>query len=162
MGLRADPGWRVGIVYAAYYPQEVSKMVRAAVATLKAAGVRSRNITLHGAPGSFEVPFLGSVLARMGSVDALIGLGIVVQGETHHADLVAREAARGIMDVQLTYGIPFAFEILAVADIAQARVRACARGPENKGAEAARATLASLDALRRIRSDALVGRRRAA
>jgi 6,7-dimethyl-8-ribityllumazine synthase len=71
-------------------------------------------------------------------VDALIGLGIIVQGETKHADLLAAESTRGLMDVQLQYKLPFAFEILWVDDIAHARARS------EKGAEAAIAVLHSL------------------
>ena len=75
----------------------------------------------------------------------MIGLGIIVEGETHHGALLAAETARGIMDTQLRFSIPFAFEILYVKSLEQARKRA------DKGAEAAYSALHSLAELHRIR-----------
>ena len=123
-------------------------MTTAAQDTLLHAGVRAENISVHMVPGSFEIPLIGAALAKSGGVDALIGLGIIVEGETQHARLLAEQAARGIMDVQLTYHMPFAFEILYVKDMAQARERAS--GLQNKGTEAAHAVLHSLVKLHTI------------
>lgn len=147
----ADPSWRVGIVYSSFYTEEVESMVRAARETLQKAGMSPVRITEHPTAGSFEVPLIGKALADARSVDALIGLGIIVEGETHHADLLAQSAARGVMDVQVASGIPFAFDILYVDTLEQARARAT--GPHNKGEEAAYAVLHSLAELKRIRSE---------
>ena len=125
----------------------MEQLIGSARKTLEAAGIPAHNISVHRAAGSFEVPLIGQELADTGSVDALIGLGIIVEGETHHAALLAEQATRGMMDVQLEYGIPFAFEILYVDDIAQAQERV------NKGEEAAYAVLHSLAELKRIRGD---------
>ena len=114
------------------------------------AGVPSKNIRAIPVPGSFEIPLLGAVLAQEKKADALIGLGIIVEGETHHADLLARETARGIMDVQVQYAIPFAFEVLYVKKLSQAKIRST--GAENKGEEAARAVLHSLAQIKKLRS----------
>ncbi|TSC79945.1 MAG: 6,7-dimethyl-8-ribityllumazine synthase [Candidatus Peregrinibacteria bacterium Gr01-1014_25] len=146
----ADPAWRIGIVYATYYKEEIAGLVDAATATLREAGVLEANVTLHPAPGSFEVPLIGRALADAKAVDALIGFGIIVQGETKHADLLATESARGIMDVQMRFGLPFAFEILHVHHLDQARERSV--GPGSKGREAAYAVLHSLKELQRIRT----------
>jgi 6,7-dimethyl-8-ribityllumazine synthase len=50
--------------------------------------------------------------------------------------------------VQLTYHIPFAFEVLYVKNLKQAQARAGAKG--NKGEEAAKAVLHALASLRNI------------
>lgn len=139
----ANPEWKIGIVHSMFYPEEMEKLVASAKDTLIEAGVSEENISIHQAAGSFEVPLIGSTLAKSKKVDALIGLGIIVQGETHHADLIAAEAARGIMEVQLQYAIPFAFEIIYVDDIETARRRL------EKGREAA---LTSLHSLAKVRS----------
>lgn len=139
---KADPRWRIGIVHSSYYKEDVSKLVDGAVATLKEAGVAAENIQLHPVPGCFEIPLIGSALAEAKKVDGLLGLGIIVEGETHHARLVAQDAARGMMDVQVRYQTPFAFEVLYVKDLKDAQVRSS--GPANKGREAARAVLLSL------------------
>ncbi len=112
-----------------------------AVQELLKNGIQESNITLCEVPGSFEIPLIGRNLAEKKSVDALIALGVIVQGETHHAKLIATESARGIMDIQLRYGIPFAMEILFVEDLALARDRT------DKGVVAARTVLQSLSVI---------------
>jgi 6,7-dimethyl-8-ribityllumazine synthase len=62
---------------------------------------------------------------------------------------VAREAASGLAAVSRETGVPVAFGVLTVRREAQARKRS-APGPENKGAEAARAAVATVLALRAI------------
>ena len=140
------PEWRIGIVYSSYYPEEVKELIDGAKKTLKAMGIEAGNISLHPAPGAFEVPLIGAALAKEKRVDALIGLGIIVEGETHHAGLIASEVSRGIMDVQIKYDTPFAFEILYVDSLDQAKERL------DKGKEAAFASLHSLAQLKVIQS----------
>lgn len=147
---KADPSWRIGIVHSLFYGDLTGHMVEEAKAALMEAGIPADNIEVHGCPGSFEIPLIGSELAESGTVDGLLALGIVVQGETHHARLVAEQAARGVMDVQLRSGMPFAFEILFVNDLATAKARVTAR--PGKGRAAAIATLQSLSKLQAIRA----------
>lgn len=142
-----DPSWRIGIVASSFYKKEIDALTQGARHLLEESGVQSENITEYPVPGSFEVPLIGAALAEAGKVDALIGFGIIVEGETHHAQLLAEQAARGIMDVQLKYQIPFAFEVLYVESIQQAQERSVF-----KGKEAARAVLYSLAQLRTIQS----------
>ena len=142
-----DPCWKIGVVRSSFYKEEMEEMTQIAKEALTAAGILASNVSVHDAAGSFEVPLVGRMLAHEKTVDALIGLGIIVEGDTHHARLLADAAARGMMDVQLRYGMPFAFEILYVDDIALARERL------EKGKEAAYAALHSLVELKRIRSE---------
>jgi 6,7-dimethyl-8-ribityllumazine synthase len=143
-----DPSWHIGIVASSYYKEEIDALVAGAKEILSEAGIPESNIRLYSAPGSFELPLIGSAAAAADEVDALIAFGIIVEGETHHARLLAEQTARGIMDVQLTFGIPFAFEVLYVNDLAQARERT--KGEGNKGREAALAVLHSLAQLAEI------------
>jgi len=147
---KIDPSWRIGIVHSSYYKEEVYVMVKSAKSELLSAGIKEENITLHPTAGSFEIPLIGSVLAKNNNVDALIGFGIIVEGETHHAHLVAENVARGIMDIQLETGIPFAFEVLYVHTLLQAQERV--QGEENRGKEAANAVISSLAQLHTMRS----------
>ena len=147
---KINPAWRIGIVHAEWHAEEVKGLLEGAQATLLTAGISASHISLHPAAGSFEIPLIGNALATEKKVDALIGFGIIVEGETHHAQLLVRAVAQGIMDVQLKHGIPFAFEVLYVQDIEQARARSHPK--DGKGAEAAYAALHSLAELHRIRS----------
>ena len=96
-----DPSWRIGIVASSYYKEEIDALVAGAIDTFRKGGIPPENIQRFDAPGSFEIPLLGAALAAEKKVDALIGLGIIVEGETEHARLLAENVARGIMDVQL-------------------------------------------------------------
>lgn len=145
-----NPGWRIGLVCSSYYKEEIEKLVDGARQILEQAGIPPSHISLHWVPGSFEIPLIGAALAKADAVDALIGLGIIVEGQTEHARLLAEHVARGIMDTQLRFVIPFAFEVLYVKDLKQARERS--QGEANKGAEAALAVLHSLAELSRIHS----------
>jgi 6,7-dimethyl-8-ribityllumazine synthase len=136
--IKADPSWRIGIVYSSFYQEIISVMREGAVQELLKSGIQESYITQYEVPGSFEIPLVGRNLAAKKSVDALIALGVVVQGQTHHAELIAEQSARGIMDVQLQYGIPFAMEILFVDDLETARDRT------DKGVVAAKTVLHTL------------------
>ncbi len=125
-------------------------MVEAAKTTLIKEGISEANITLHPVLGSFEIPLIGAVLAEAGQVDALIGLGVVLQGETPHAQYIVGEVTRAIMDIQLKYKTPFAFEILHVDSLEQAKARVTGEG--SAGEEAAQAVLHSLAELKRLQS----------
>ncbi|MDD4319041.1 MAG: 6,7-dimethyl-8-ribityllumazine synthase [Candidatus Peribacteraceae bacterium] len=141
-----NTGWRVGIIHASYYKEEIEALVAGAERALLAHGLLRSHVKRYPVYGSFEIPLVGAALAREKQVDALIGIGIIVEGETHHARLLAEQATRGMMDVQLQYGVPFAFEVLYVDDIAHVRTRL------DKGEEAALAVLQSLASLERIRA----------
>jgi 6,7-dimethyl-8-ribityllumazine synthase len=72
-----------------------------------------------------------------------VALGVVVRGETPHFEFVARECARGIMDVQLATGTPIGFGVLTTENLAQAQERADPKGG-NKGYTAALAAVSLL------------------
>ncbi|MDO8468205.1 MAG: 6,7-dimethyl-8-ribityllumazine synthase [Candidatus Peribacter sp.] len=135
---RISSGSRIGIVHSRYHPEIVAKLIEGAQKVFQEAGIAQGNVRTYAAPGSFEIPLIGSALIAAKEVDALIALGVIVEGETHHAALIAGEAARAIMDLQVRHRIPFAFEILYVRNLAQAQART------NRGEEAARAVLHAL------------------
>lgn len=72
-------------------------------------------------PGAFEIPLAAKWLAP--KVDAVIGLGAVIRGDTPHFDFVAGECASGLMRVQLDTGRPCVFGVLTTNNIAQAELR---------------------------------------
>ncbi len=145
---KVDTGWRIGIVRSVWHPECVDAMVAGAKAELQKLGVPKENIFVVEAPGSFEVPLLCQWAIRERKADAVIAFGVVVQGETHHARLVAEQAAAGIMKVQLETGAPVAFEILFVDKIEHAQARS--GGEHGKGPLAARTVLTTLAKLKHL------------
>ena len=106
-------------------------------------------------PGAFELPLVARTAALTGRYDAIVALGAVIKGETDHYEHIARESARGIMEVALTTGVPVGFGVLTVIEPAHAVARS---GPNrhNKGREAAAAAGETALVLRKITAAAAV------
>ena len=113
--------------------------------TLVAAGIKPENIRVIDAPGSYELPLLCKS-ALLAGADGCIAFGIIAQGATHHARLVAEQSAAGCMQVQLELMKPIIFEVLFVDDIEDAKARAV--GKNAKGPLAATTLLTSLARLK--------------
>jgi len=97
--------------------------------------------TVVRVPGAFELP-LAAKWAAEDEVDAIIALGVVIQGETPHFDYVCEAATNGLTQVQLEYGIPIGFGLLTVDNLQQALDRAgLPESKEDKGAEAVEAAI---------------------
>src|SRR2546425_1139391 len=87
-------------------------------------------------------------LAEKGGHDAIVCLGCVIRGKTFHFQVVAMQAAMGVMQVQLDTGVPITFGVLTTDDKDQALARS---GPKNnKGADAAEAAIEMANLLREI------------
>ena len=111
--------------------------------SFQAAGVAVEVITV---PGALEIPVAAEIAIAASEeggepVDAVVGLGVVIRGETYHFEIVAGESSRAIMDLTVHEGFALGNGILTVEDEEQAIVRADpAQG--DKGGDAARAALA--------------------
>jgi 6,7-dimethyl-8-ribityllumazine synthase len=92
-------------------------------------------------PGAFELPFAAQSVISSGTVDALVVLGAVIRGETTHYELVSEGCATGIMQVQISTGIPIGMGVLTVEDDAQALARSEPAGGHNVGEEATSAAI---------------------
>lgn len=90
------------------------------------------------APGSFEIPLITKLLAERDEFDAILALGIILQGETKHADLIAGSITNALQQIAIDHRVPVVHEVLLVANEAQARAR-CLEPELNRGREAARA-----------------------
>ncbi len=107
-------------------------------------------ITQYDVPGSFEIPLVVQEIAARGDVDAIIALGVIIQGETGHAGLIAQVVTDALQRLALHYKVPIINEVLLVADEGQARAR-CLEPDLNRGVEAARAALGISHVLQEMR-----------
>jgi 6,7-dimethyl-8-ribityllumazine synthase len=105
-----------------------------------AQGVFEGEADVFDVPGAFELPMAAKMLAQTGRYDGIACLGAVIRGETDHYEYVCSEAARGIMEVQLSTGVPCAFGVLTVENMDQALART-GGGKRDQGAHAAEAVL---------------------
>ena len=102
---------------------------------------RATDVTIWRVPGAFELPLAAQRAADQGA-QAIIALGVVIQGETPHFDYVCSAATDGLTRVQLDTKVPIGFGLLTVNTEAQALARAGLEGSkEDKGSEAVQAAL---------------------
>jgi 6,7-dimethyl-8-ribityllumazine synthase len=143
-------GLRVAIVRARFNAPVTDGLLAGAQEALAEMGASARDVVVVDVPGAFELPVAARAAARSGRFDAVVALGAVIRGETDHYEHIAREAASGLARVAVRTGVPVGFGVLTVEREEQALARAAA-GPENKGAEAARAAVATVHAVRALR-----------
>jgi 6,7-dimethyl-8-ribityllumazine synthase len=141
-------GLRVAVLRARFNAHVVDGLLGGAQSALRELGVAE--LALIDVPGAFELPLAAKAAGSTGRFDAIVALGAVIRGDTDHYEHVAREAAAGLQRAALDTGVPVAFGVLTVAQEEQALQRS-RPGPENKGAEAARAAVAMAVALRALR-----------
>jgi len=143
-------GLRLAILRSLFNRTISDGLVDGARQALAEMGGAAGRVTVFDVPGAFELPVAARAAALSGRFDAVIALGAVVRGETDHYEHVSREAAAGLAAVARETGVPVAFGVLTVREAAQAEARS-RPGPQNKGAEAARAAVLlarTLDAIR--------------
>lgn len=139
-------GKKFAIVAATFYADLAAWLEDGARRGLRDCGVAAEAITLVTVPGCFELPVAARRLIRGGDFDGIVALGVVVRGETPHFDFVAGECARGIMEVQVSTGVPIGFGVLTTETLAQAEERADPkRGDKGYDAALAAATVALIE-----------------
>ena len=124
------------------------RLLEACLKELSRIGVARSHITVAWVPGSFELPVTALAFAKKKSVHAVICLGCVIRGDTYHFELVADNAARGIMEASLATGKPVIFGVLTTDNLKQAKLRSEPKG-DNKGRDAAQAAVAMVSLLSR-------------
>lgn len=146
---RSQPCGPVAIVASRYNARYVDSMVRAAQRVLRAA--RVPRIDIIRVPGAFEIPVVAARLASgaAGEFAAVICLGVILRGETSHADHIGRAVTHALVELQIRHGVPIIHEVLLLENAAQARVR-CLSPEHNRGVEAARTALAMATVLRSL------------
>jgi 6,7-dimethyl-8-ribityllumazine synthase len=133
---------RVALCVATFYEQLAASLEEGARDALSDAGVG--DVDRYEVPGAFELPLIAKYAAESGKYGAIICLGAVIRGDTDHYKYVSGEAARGIQDVQLSYGIPCGFGVLTVDTVDQARARVKGGAKRDSGRHAVEAALAAL------------------
>ena len=146
-------GLRVILLRSTYNATVVDGLVAGARDALHAMGARDEDVTIADVPGAFELPLAAQAAATSGRFDVVVALGAVIRGETDHYEHIAREAASGLAAVARASRIPVGFGVLTVSEQSQARARS-RPGAANKGAEAARAAVATARLLDWLRGPA--------
>ncbi len=139
------------IVASQYNPKLVQGLVDHAATELMRL-VPSAKLILHQVPGAFEIPLVVQELATReeNEIDAILALGVIIQGDTAHADLLASSVTHALQQIMLANRIPIIHEVLSCKDEAQARIR-CLDEPQNRGTEAAHAAVSIASLVAQLR-----------
>ena len=141
-------GTRVTIVASRYNARYVNSMLRAAKTELAKARVAVEVVRV---PGAFEIPAVASALARrlVKPVDAILCLGVILRGETTHAENIGQAVTGALAQLQLEHSLPVIHEVLLLENMQQARER-CLDARHNRGIEAARTAVEMTRVMRRV------------
>jgi 6,7-dimethyl-8-ribityllumazine synthase len=144
-------GARILIVEAGFYEDIAAALRVGAMQALDHAGAKVDCITV---PGSLEIPAAIAIAVdaaqkRRRPYDGVVALGCVIRGETLHFEIVSNLSARGLMDLAVTRRLPIGNGIITVDTEEQAWARARVE-EQDKGGDAARATLAMVGLKRRV------------
>ena len=129
----------IAIVAASYNQVLVDALIKQATKGLKAGGVKEANLRLVKVPGSGEIPYVTNMLALSGDYDCIIGLGVVVAGDTPHHEIIAHSTAKAMQDVALRSEVPVINGIIVTNTRHQAEERCT--GALDRGTEFAQAAL---------------------
>ncbi|WP_437920808.1 6,7-dimethyl-8-ribityllumazine synthase [Sphingobacterium sp. LRF_L2] len=129
-------GLKFAIVVAQWNATITGALLDGAVTGLVAHGALESNIEVVRVPGSYELIAGADIVLRDESIDAVICLGCVIQGETRHFDFICNAVGNGIANVALKYNKPVIFGVLTTDNQEQALDRAGGKHG-NKGEEAA-------------------------
>lgn len=108
-------------------------------------------LALHQVPGSFEIPVVVRELASQKRGDAIIAIGVILKGETNHADNLSHSVTEALQRVAVTHGIPVINVVLSFDNETHARER-CLEDKINRGTEAARAAVEIAGVMSKLRN----------
>ena len=141
----------ISIIASLYNEDLVNSLLNSTVDELRRI-IPGVSINVYRVPGAFEIPVCAKKLIDYNEIDTLIALGVIIKGETAHAELVAGSLTQSLQEIATNSGIPIIHEVLLTETREQAMERC--QGNKNRGTEAAKAAIqmselfSSLDAAR--------------
>jgi|ERR1700693_250353 6,7-dimethyl-8-ribityllumazine synthase len=108
-------------------------------------------LTLHQVPGAFEIPVVVRELASQKRGDAIIAIGVILKGETDHAEHLCRSVTDALQRIAISHGIPVINIVLSFENVDQARAR-CLENEINRGTEGARAAVEIANVISKLRN----------
>ena len=157
--IRAGDG-SFAIVASRYNAVYVDALLHAARTELLNAGAKVRIVRV---PGAFEIPAVAAKIAERNSahasrvthqashVSGIICLGVIIQGETPHAQHIAWGVTHALAQIQVQYKLPVIHGVFLFEKEKHAHVR-CLDAKHNRGIEAAQTALEMADVMRRLGS----------
>jgi len=129
-------GMRFAVVVSEWNTEVTEALYSGAKETILKFGAKEEDIVRRNVPGSFELTLGAQLMAERKEFDAVICIGVVIQGETKHFDFICDAVSKGITDLNMKYNLPVIFGVLTPNTMQQALDRA-GGVHGNKGDEAA-------------------------
>jgi 6,7-dimethyl-8-ribityllumazine synthase len=139
---------RFAIVASEYNRGYVDGLVRFATDELSLIAPLAK-LSVIRVPGSFEIPIAVQAVIRNYKPDAILAFGLIFDGETMHASLIATTVTQALSNLSLNASVPVLHEVIVVKNEEQAKAR-CLSPEINRGTEAARAAVRIVRTLRDI------------
>jgi 6,7-dimethyl-8-ribityllumazine synthase len=108
------------------------------------------SVGLLRVPGAFEIPLIVREVARKKNADAIIALGVIIEGETAHAQFLGQAVTQSLQQISLEFGVPVIHAVLSLKNPEQAR-RRCLEAGMNRGTEAAQAAFEMTNVIAELR-----------
>ena len=141
---------RVAIVSSRFNEELTSQLANDAFQCLKKNGANVPDIGTFQVPGAYEIPVVANELAKHGKFDAIIALGVVVEGETPHAQMIGDSTGIALLDIARETGVPVINEIVGTRNWEQAVAR-CNSSETSRGWYAAEAAIETANILRSLK-----------
>ena len=137
-------GKSIGVITSRWNGEITENMRKGAVDTLLDCGILPEDILQWQVPGAFELVNGAKRMLLSKSVDAIIVIGCVIQGETKHFDFVCQGVTQGIAYLNATQLVPVIFCLLTDNNLQQSIDRSGGKHG-NKGIEAAITAIQMID-----------------
>ena len=133
-------GLKFGIVCGRFNDFFVSRLLSGAIDAIVRHGGNAEDVSVAYVPGSYEIPFAVKQMVQKGEFDAVMALGVVIQGATPHASYINSEVAKGLAQIGLESGVPVTYGMITADNLEQAIERSGTKAG-NKGVDAALAAI---------------------
>jgi 6,7-dimethyl-8-ribityllumazine synthase len=143
-------GLRFAMVVSRFNSELTGQLADDAFQCLEENGANVPSIGKFEVPGAYEIPVVVNELAKSGKYDAIIALGVVVEGETPHAQMIGDSTGIALLDIARDHGVPVINEIVGTRNWEQAVVR-CTRSRTSRGWYAAEAAIETANVLKTIK-----------
>lgn len=143
-------GLKFGIVCGRFNDFFVSRLLSGAIDAIVRHGGCADDVSVAYVPGSYEIPFAVKQMVQKGGFDAVMALGVVIQGATPHASYINSEVAKGLAQISLESGVPVTYGMITADNLEQAIERSGTKAG-NKGVDAALAAIEMANLVRVIK-----------
>ena len=140
-------GIRIAIACARFNEFFVSKLLEGAVDAIVRHGGKTEDMDVAWVPGSYELPIAVQKFLATKKYDAVIALGVVIQGATPHATFIGSEVSKCMAQLSLGSGVPVINGVISANDIEQAIERSGTKAG-NKGSDAAKTAIEMVNLIR--------------